>query len=1054
MPPPAPRTPRSFRAATGIRPALVGALLAAAFAGAPSVPIAAQGGRIEDAAQLGGRFGDVVVAGGRAWMAVGPRIVALDPDDLAGGGAVAASEPLPGIVRGLRVDGTRAVVAGDGFGLAVIDLAPAAGPPRAIGRAATGFDGRDVALDGERAVVAAADGNLVLFDLRVPALPRQLDALRLSRPDLGEHRPERVALRGERAWVVLVPTRAGVPGATLTAVDLAAQRGPASLGSLRTEGAVGDLAVAGDRAYLAETGVGLRIVDLAVDPPATLGTLPPDALTDGAPSGVAVDGRRAYLVGRSTGAGAVNATAGVAWAVDVADAAAPRVAGYGLLPLPAARAAPAGDGLLVAQPDGALSKLDVAAADGPLVAASTYVAPAVVHAAVAGGPGADGAPIVWLAGGTGGLWSAAMDPSGGLRPLGRLAAFGQVVDVAVRGTTVLAATSDPSLLLVVDGAEPEQPRLVGLLAGQGRPVRLDAPEGSSTVLIADIDEGLQMVDVASPGQPRLVLALRRAGFAWDVATDGPRGLVAAGSSGYAVLDLSIPDRPVVATSAASSGTVYGVAFAGRLGLAAALDGGLVLIDVLEPYQAGEVGRLRGGQAVDVAALGGLAFVAMADAGLRVVDVRVPSRPLLADEVDLPGWTASVSAVPEAGTPRGWILASAREAGLYAFRAEAPPLPSATPGPSATPYRTPVPTPLPTRSARPTATAVPRPIYLPAAHSSGGDQPAGLPARVVGRMPAAALGNGDLLDVAVAGDRAWVAVGMANEGAVFAVDLTGIAPRETGRAALPGWPFGLARSGDRLHAALWDRGIHVLDVSAAVPRAAESIAPPLWPLRLAASGDRVVAAGAAPEDAARHRLAVVGSSAPPVAGAFGRLAVDGAGDRAYVADAAYGLRAYAIGADGSLTAAGDLALAGAVDVALAESAPARVAVALRGDGLRAGGLAIVDAASTPRRVGLWSADDAERGLELRRVALDADGRCAWLTDLDGLAAVDLSDPARPRSVGRLRLFEPVPGLARGELLGLTVAPRRVVVLDRRGGLVVLERLPAPGGCGARAAADEP
>jgi len=1053
---PAPR-PRSRPIATAariVRILAAPAVLLAVCSSFHAAPAAAQVGRTTLAGHVGGRFGDVVLVDGRIWLATGPRIVALDPGALADGRPVAASELLPGMVRDLVVDGTRAVLAGDGFGLAVIDLAPEAGPPRLLGRAAIGFDGRGVAVQEDRAVVAAADGNVVVFDLVMPALPRRLGAVALTRPELGELRPDRVVLRGDRAWVTLVPARAGLPGAAFQAVDLSTPARPTALGRLETPGVTGAMALAGDFVLVAETGVGLRIVDVAADPPATRGVLPPGALGGGVASGVAVAGERAWLVGRDTSTNVGAPTMGHAWTIDITDPGAPVVAGSIALPHPAARAAVAGDLLVVAQPDGALTALVVAAGTA-LVERASYIAPATVGAAVVVPDAAGERSIAWLAAGAGGVWSVDLDAGGGPTPLARLMTSGQVVDVAARDGLVYAVTADPSFLLVIDAQDPAQPQLVAMLPGQGRPARVSAPAGTSMVLIADIDEGLQFVDAANPSQPRLNLALRRAGFAWDVAVEGGRALVAAGNTGLAVLDLSLFERPVVASAVPSFGSVYGVAFAGRHGLAATLDGGLAIVDLVEPYRAGEVGRFRGGQAVDVAALGGFAYVAMADAGVRVVDVRSPARPLLAEDIPLPGWTGSVEAAGDGAATSGRVLASAREAGLYAFDVDAPPLPTATPGPSITPFQTPIPTPLPTRPARPSATLPPQDLYLPVAMADLTAKPRALPARLVAQLPAAALGNGELLALAAAGARAWVAAGDAEGGAVIAIDLGApAAPRVAGRADLPAWPHDLALAGDQLYAALWRQGIQRLDVSGAAPRNVGMLSPTLWPLRLAAAPERILAAGAVPDDPGRLRLAVVGSTAPPVAGAFGRLALDAAGGRALVADEAYGLRTYAIGADGALSDAGALAQVGAVDVALAASAPAHVALLYRGDGVRVGGLLLVDPALPTRRIGAWAADDPSRGLELRRVALDADGRCAWLTDRDTLMAVDLAAPERPSAAGRLPLVARVPGLARGELVGLAVMPRHVVVLDRRAGLFVLERAENVGGCGARPLAGLP
>jgi hypothetical protein len=141
-------------------------------------------------------------------------------------------------------------------------------------------------------------------------------------------------------------------------------------------------------------------------------------------------------------------------------------------------------------------------------------------------------------------------------------------------------------------------------------------------------EGVILIDITTPSEPRRVGRLDLVGAVWRLETAGPYTLIAAGHEGVVVADLRRPDRPVVIGRWASEGHVRQVRLLDS-GLALVAEGrrGLVLLDLVDPARPRLVSRLdTPGEVRAVDVRDGIAFVADFHAGLAAVDISQGLRP--------------------------------------------------------------------------------------------------------------------------------------------------------------------------------------------------------------------------------------------------------------------------------------------------------------------------------------------------------------------------------------------------------------------------------------------
>jgi hypothetical protein len=211
--------------------------------------------------QSGGPSQALAVDGDRAYLAAGGRVLVADVADPTHPLAMGESEPI-GEVLDLAAVGDRAYALGPN-GLSVIDASEPAQPrihhvPKITGR-------RVVAVGKGLALLSSEPSiGVTLLDLSDPNLPRVV----------GQYMAEE-RVTGLARWrdSLLV----AVPGRGIDQLDVSDLAAPQRSATILAEPSASDVAVAGDRAYIAtrpEDRTGMSVLDLSSEPAATLGFVP------------------------------------------------------------------------------------------------------------------------------------------------------------------------------------------------------------------------------------------------------------------------------------------------------------------------------------------------------------------------------------------------------------------------------------------------------------------------------------------------------------------------------------------------------------------------------------------------------------------------------------------------------------------------------------------------------------------------------------------------------------------------------------------------------------
>jgi hypothetical protein len=195
------------------------------------------------------------------------------------------------------------------------------------------------------------------------------------------------------------------------------------------------------------------------------------------------------------------------------------------------------------------------------------------------------------------------------------------------------------------GILPFVPSLVGAYDTPGTAWGL-AVAGDLAV-VADYDQGLQLIDITDPSAPTLVGIYNTPGNALAVVVEGNLAIVANGDYGLQLIDISNPSAPTLLGACDTPAYAFALAVAGDFAFVADYDGGLQVVDVSDPGAPTLAGSFNTvGTAFDVALAGDFAFVADADAGLQVIDISNPGAPTPAATSDTPGYAKGVASAGE------------------------------------------------------------------------------------------------------------------------------------------------------------------------------------------------------------------------------------------------------------------------------------------------------------------------------------------------------------------------------------------------------------------------
>lgn len=227
---------------------------------------------------------------------------------------------------------------------------------------------------------------------------------------------------------------------------------------------------------------------------------------------------------------------------------------------------------------------------------------------------------------------------------------GAAYDVRVEGNRVYIADG-PDGIRIMDVSIPTRPRAIAQLPLDGVAQGLEL-WAEDILLVAAGEAGLYLVYVGNERSPAVLGRLDTEGEARDVKAGEYVAYVADGPAGLAVI--SLVDR----TSPKLRGRLYTAGEAQALGVwstfvyVAADDGGLQIVDAIRPaapFLVGELSLPEGQRAVDIALVNKRAYLAVQGAdedetGLAIADVGFRDRPVVLSRVPGPGVGVAVRGV--------------------------------------------------------------------------------------------------------------------------------------------------------------------------------------------------------------------------------------------------------------------------------------------------------------------------------------------------------------------------------------------------------------------------
>ena len=464
-----------------------------------------------------------------------------------------------------------------------------------------------------------------------------------------------VAVAGDRAFVANAEYG-------LQVIDITDPANPVLAGSYDTPSSAWGVAIAGNHAFLADDASGLQVIDIS-DPssPVLAGSY-----DTGNAYGVAVAGDHAFVADWFGGLAVI----------DISDPTSPVLAGDYDTPGFALDVAIAGDHAFVADYGSGLLVIDITDPANPVFAGS-FDTPGIARRIVVAGDHAyladhdSGLQVIDISDPTNPVLAGSFDTpesARGIAVAGDLAYLAassrglQVIDISDPSSPVLAGSYDTpgiaygvtvagDLAFVADGTGGLQVLRVGvfvnpLLAGSDQTpgTATDVTVAGDHAFVADFTSGLRVVDISDPSSPVPAGSYNTPGWAQGVAVSGDHAFIADGHDGMQVVDISDPSNPVLAgTFPITGGEAFGVAIAGDLAYLAADDSGLWMIDISDPTDPAMLSVTNSqGRTFDVAIAGDYAFLAHNYEGLIVYDISDPSYVDFAGQCDTPGWARDVA----------------------------------------------------------------------------------------------------------------------------------------------------------------------------------------------------------------------------------------------------------------------------------------------------------------------------------------------------------------------------------------------------------------------------
>jgi hypothetical protein len=567
--------------------------------------------------------------------------------------AVVDSVQTPGWSNGVAVRGDYAFIADYAAGLQIVDVSE---PTNLVlhSQPALGVEAKDIAIQGNYAFVAAGGDGLRIYDISAPTAP-QLITASVDTPNDAV----RIAVSGNYAYIAdstsvqvidisnplnpifertliggysLYAKNVTVSGNYLYATsgggvrifDIGAAPGdPQFVADAKIRHSGGDVAIAGNYAYVADSGAGVTAIDIT-DPsnPILLGSI-----SCGDARGIEVSGKYAY----------VAATDGFRVVEISPPPPSPILIGSETDAWAAENIELSGDYAFLAAKS--LTVVDISNPENPTEIAYEYPSAGTVRDLALQND------YAYLASQDGGLQIVDIsNPASPQLQPNSIATTGQALGVSVAGDYAYIAVADFSNQLgrfySISIADPLNPVVTNgaITTDSAR----DVAVSGNWAFIADCSAGIQSINVSNPAQPVKGGAVATTGCAQGIAVSGSYAYVVDWNGLY-IFDIgTAPNSPQLLSYTETQGWAWSVRVYGNMAYVADAYSGIQAFDVSDPYDPILIGNAETpGRAEDVVVADGIAYVADLAEGLSIVpapvEVTIPAAPsgILSDtEIDL------------------------------------------------------------------------------------------------------------------------------------------------------------------------------------------------------------------------------------------------------------------------------------------------------------------------------------------------------------------------------------------------------------------------------------
>ena len=228
-----------------------------------------------------------------------------------------------------------------------------------------------------------------------------------------------------------------------------------------------------------------------------------------------------------------------------------------------------------------------------------------------------------------------------LRHAGNFHTPGSSKGVVVRDGVAFVGDDDHGVQ-IIDVSDPAKPTLLSNIPTPGLAYTMKLVDG--WLYIADHRGGLHIADVSDVRAPRLLGSYDTPGKAWAVDVRGHYAFVADDVSGLLILDVSDARAPRLVGQFAPGGAAEDVRLRDQYAFVTFFDQGLFILDITDPAAPRAAGQIAiPGNARGVDLQGGYAYVAAWEAGLQIIDIGDIAHPRSAGYYDTDGsaWGVNV-----------------------------------------------------------------------------------------------------------------------------------------------------------------------------------------------------------------------------------------------------------------------------------------------------------------------------------------------------------------------------------------------------------------------------